>query len=135
MRLILLAVALTSAAAFAVPATAAPPKSIKVPLCPGTQNGPAMAQCLEPKLEAATQSLTATVIAIKTKGKFDAATAMAYDSAHDVWVKDMSSTCHAAEVVYNQGDIQYSVGIRCKLEMTQAREQLLKSLYATILFN
>lgn len=124
----------------AAPALSAerPVKAIKLPTqCSGFTNSQQAASCYSTQLEAATKSLEATIMEIKTKGKFDPDSSLnkTFDSAHDFWLKEMNLTCNAVEKFYGEGTLAQSEPIRCQVEMTKGREQLLRSLYKPVLKN
>jgi uncharacterized protein YecT (DUF1311 family) len=128
------------AACLATPALSAqrPVKAIKLPTqCSGFGNSQQAAACYTAQLETARTSLQAIITDIKAKGKFapDASITKTFDSAHDFWVKEMNLTCKGVEQFYEGGTLAQAEPIRCELEMTRAREQLLRSLYQTVLKN
>ncbi len=122
-------------ALIAVPAFAAPPvikQPVKLPVadpCATAMVGKALAACLMPLLDSATKSLEVTNTQIKSHFKPGEPYVALFDSSHDSWVKEMAQTCHAAEQFHDSGDIQYSIGLSCQLQMTRDREKLLKILY------
>lgn len=124
----------------AAPALSAqrPIKAIKLPTqCAGFSNSQQAAACYGARLDAATASLEATIAEIRLKGKFDpdAAASKTFDSAHDFWLKEMNLTCKAVESFYEGGTLAVAEPLRCKVEMTEGRTQLLRSLYRTVLKN
>jgi uncharacterized protein YecT (DUF1311 family) len=124
----------------AAPAISAqrPAKAIKLPTqCSGFSNSQQAATCYNNQLDAAAKSLEATIAEIKTKGKFDpdASLSKTFDSAHDFWLKEMNLTCHALGEFYEGGTLAAIEPLRCKVEMTEGREVLLRSLYRTVLKN
>jgi uncharacterized protein YecT (DUF1311 family) len=127
-----LMLALVAVPAFAAPVPVKPPVKLTAPAdpCAKAMNGKDRAACMAPVLDAATQSLDATEAQIKTHFKAGEPYAALFDSAHDGWVKEMNQTCHAAEQFYAGGDISYSIGIDCQIQMTRDREKLLKTLYS-----
>lgn len=85
--------------------------------------------CLTARLDTANQSLGATMTAIKSHFPAGAVYATRFDLAHDAWVKEVALTCTATAMAHGEegggaGDL------RCRIDMTAAREQLLKKLYA-----
>jgi len=85
--------------------------------------------CLTARLDTANQSLDATVAAIKSHFPAGATYVSLFDLSHDAWVKEIAQTCRAAAMAHggNGGD---AVDLRCRIDMTAAREQILKKLYA-----
>ena len=83
--------------------------------------------CLKTKLDAADQALGATITAIKSHFPPGASYAPRFDLAHDAWVKEVALTCSTASMAHNEDS---GVDLRCRIDMTTAREQLLKKLYA-----
>lgn len=124
----------------AVPALSAqrPIKAIKLPVqCSAFSNSQQAAACYGTRLDAATTSLEATIAEIKTKGKFDpnANASKSFDQAHDFWLKEMNLTCNGVAQFYESGTLAVAEPLRCKVEMTEGRTQLLRSLYRTVLNN
>ncbi len=115
-----------------------PAKPIKLPTqCANLKNSQEAAVCHGVQLDVATKSLEALIAEIKLKGKFapDAPLTKTFDAAHDFWVKEMNLTCNAVGQVYEGGTLAMAEPVRCKVEMTQGREQLLRSLYRSLLNN
>jgi len=93
------------------------------------QTGAQQAACLTARLDAAQQSLVSTITAIKSHFPAGAPYGATFDFSYDTWVKDVSVTCHAYAM--SQGaDANGASDLRCRIDMTTAREQLLKKLYA-----
>lgn len=115
-----------------------PVKVIKLPAsCSGFSNSQQAAACYATRLDKATTSLESTISEIKLKGKFDpdGTAAKTFDSAHDFWLKEMNLTCNAVEKFYSEGTLAVAEPLRCKVETTEGREQLLRSLYRSVLKN
>jgi uncharacterized protein YecT (DUF1311 family) len=113
-------------------------KPIKLPIpCTNFKNSQQAAVCYSTRLDVVTKALEATMAEIKLKGKFDpdAGATKTFDSAHDFWLKEMNATCHGVAQFYEGGLLATAEPLRCKVEMTEAREQLLRSLYRSVLKN
>jgi uncharacterized protein YecT (DUF1311 family) len=85
--------------------------------------------CLSAKLDAATQSLDTTITTIRSHFPAGAAYLLSFDQAHDAWVKETIQTCRAAAMARGE-DADGAFDLRCRIDITVAREQLLKKLYA-----
>jgi uncharacterized protein YecT (DUF1311 family) len=115
-----------------------PAKPIKLPApCSSFSNSQQAAACYNTRLGAATASLEAAITDIKTKGKFDpnAPSTKTFDLAYDFWLKEMNVTCQGVAQFHDGGTLAMAEPIRCKVEMTEAREVLLRSLYRSVLKN
>jgi uncharacterized protein YecT (DUF1311 family) len=127
----------------AVPAVAAPaPTPIKQPVrlpaadpCAKAENGQDRAICLAPVLDAATKSLDATIAQLKIHFEPNSAPTTLFDASQDSWVKEMAQTCHAAELLYDGGDVSKSIGLDCQIQMTRDREKLIKTVYNVTLYH
>ncbi len=85
--------------------------------------------CLTTRLNAANQSLDTTIAAIRSHFPAGASYAASFDLSHDAWVKEAIQTCRAAAMARSE-DTGGAFDLRCRIGMTTAREQLLKTLYA-----
>jgi len=94
------------------------------------KTGDQQVACLTARLDAANQSLNTTTAAIKSHFPAGAPYATRFDLAHDGWVKEVVLTCTSAAMAHNE-DGGGAVDLRCRIDMTTAREQLLKRLYAS----
>jgi uncharacterized protein YecT (DUF1311 family) len=94
------------------------------------KTGDQQVACLTAKLDAANQSLGAAMTAIKSHFPAGASYATRFDLAHDTWVKEVVLTCSAAAMAHNE-EGGGAFDLRCRIDMTTAREQFLKKLYAS----
>jgi uncharacterized protein YecT (DUF1311 family) len=85
--------------------------------------------CLTARLDTANQSLDATVATIRSHFPAGASYVGLFDVSDDAWVKEVAQTCHAAAMAHGD-DGNGPFYLRCRIDMTTAREQLLKRLYA-----
>ena len=94
------------------------------------KTGDQQVACLAARLDAAKQSLDTTAAAIRGHFPAGAAYLTSFDLSHDTWVKEVVLTCRAAAMAHGE-DPGGAVDLRCRIDMTTAREQLLKKLYAS----
>lgn len=85
--------------------------------------------CLTARLDAANQSLDATITTIKSHFPAGAPYVASFDQSYDAWVKETILTCRAAAMFRGETP-EGAVDLRCRIDITTAREQLLKKLYA-----
>lgn len=93
------------------------------------KTGEQQSACLTARLDTATQSLGATITAIRSHFPANASYGALFDLAHDAWTKETLQTCHAAATA--RGEAADGIfELRCRIDMTAAREQQLKKLFA-----